>query len=102
MADDPQLEQDLAALLEREWFEPPADFRANALISDMSVHEEARRDPVGWWERQAESLDWFERWEQPLDDSESRRLVLLPQMSALDWDALMVSPAYMRALDLVP
>ena len=71
MADDPQLEQDLAALLEREWFEPPADFRANALISDMSVHEEAQRDPVGWWERQAESLDWFERWEQPLDDSEA-------------------------------
>ena len=28
MADDPQLEQELAALLEREWFEPPADFRA--------------------------------------------------------------------------
>ena len=71
MADDPQLEQDLAALLEREWFEPPADFRANALISDMSVHEEAQRDPVGWWERQAESLDWFERWDQPLDDSEA-------------------------------
>ncbi len=71
MADDPQLEQDLAALLEREWFEPPADFRANALVSDMSVHEEAERDPVGWWERQAESLHWFERWEQALDDSEA-------------------------------
>ncbi len=71
MADDPQLEKDLAALLEREWFEVPEDFRANALVTDMSVHEDAARDPVGWWERQAESLDWFKRWEQPLDDSDA-------------------------------
>ena len=39
---------------------------------------------------------------QPLDASEARRLALLPQTPGMDWDELMVSPAYMRALDLVP
>ncbi len=62
MADDQQLEQELAALLEQEWFEPPADFRAQARITDLSEHEAAERDPVGWWERQARELDWFEPW----------------------------------------
>ncbi len=41
------------------------------------------------------------RW-QPHDDSEARRLALLPQTPAPDWDELMVSPAYMHALDLLP
>ncbi|HSH22420.1 MAG TPA: acetate--CoA ligase, partial [Candidatus Caenarcaniphilales bacterium] len=31
--------------------------------------EEAERDPVGWWERQAEALHWFEKWDTALDDS---------------------------------
>lgn len=38
---------------------------------------------------------------QPLEASELRRLALLPQVSALEWDALMVSPAYMQAMDAV-
>ncbi|MFN4360299.1 MAG: beta-N-acetylhexosaminidase [Hylemonella sp.] len=38
----------------------------------------------------------------PSETSESRRLALLPQTPAPDWDALMVSPAYMHALDLLP
>jgi beta-N-acetylhexosaminidase len=41
------------------------------------------------------------RW-QPSEASEARRLALLPQTPAPDWDALMVSPAYMHALDLLP
>ena len=36
------------------------------------------------------------------DASESRRRALLPVGPALDWNELMVQPAYMRALDLVP
>ncbi|MDP3136873.1 MAG: beta-N-acetylhexosaminidase [Burkholderiaceae bacterium] len=39
-------------------------------------------------------------WE-PLPDSEARRLALLPATPPPDWDALMVQPAYMRALDLL-
>jgi beta-N-acetylhexosaminidase len=38
---------------------------------------------------------------QPLDASEERRLSLLPQMPALGWDDLMVSPRYMHALDWI-
>ena len=41
------------------------------------------------------------RW-QPSEASEARRLALLPQTPAPDWDVLMVSPAYMHALDLLP
>ncbi len=63
------LESELASLLERETFEPSAEFRAHALLSNPAVYEEADRDFEGWWSREAERLDWFERWEQVLDDS---------------------------------
>jgi beta-N-acetylhexosaminidase len=39
---------------------------------------------------------------QPREDSEERRLALLPVTPAPQWDALMVHPAYMQALDLIP
>ncbi len=66
------LEEQLAQLLERERFDPPAEFAANALISDQSVYERAAADPVGWWEAQSrELIDWFEPWETALDDSEA-------------------------------
>jgi len=39
---------------------------------------------------------------QPLEASEQRRLDLLPKAAATPWDALMVQPQYMQALDLLP
>ena len=39
---------------------------------------------------------------QPSPASEQRRLALLPASPALDWDALMRHPDYVRALDLLP
>lgn len=39
---------------------------------------------------------------QPLDASEERRLAMLPASHATSWDDLMVQPAYMQALDLIP
>jgi hypothetical protein len=39
------LEQELNALLEVERFEPPAEFRSEALLSDPAVYEEASADP---------------------------------------------------------
>ena len=39
---------------------------------------------------------------QPSEASEERRLKLLPQTPAPDWDALMVHPDYMHALSLIP
>jgi beta-N-acetylhexosaminidase len=39
---------------------------------------------------------------QALDASEARRRALLPTSQVTPWDDLMVQPAYMRALDLLP
>jgi acetyl-CoA synthetase len=64
------LEKDLQRLMEQGVFEPPKDFREKALIKDESVYEEAAKDPVRWWEQQAdELLDWDQKWETGLDDS---------------------------------
>jgi acetyl-CoA synthetase len=63
------LSDELAELLEVETFEPPEAFRAHALLSDPAIYEDAERDWLGWWSKQAEELDWFEPWEQVLDDS---------------------------------
>src|SRR4051812_24167701 len=62
------LERQLAELLEQERFEPPEAFKANALITDLSVHEAAAKDPVGWWNEQARALHWFSEPEAALDD----------------------------------
>jgi acetyl-CoA synthetase len=65
------LEQQLEEMLEVEKFEPPAEFRAQALWSDPSVYEEAAADPEAWWMRQArELLDWDIEPSQGLDDSD--------------------------------
>ncbi|MGN6187610.1 MAG: acetate--CoA ligase [Conexibacter sp.] len=63
------LEQQLERMLEIERFEPPEAFREQALLRDPSIYEEAARDPQAWWAQQAEALDWFERWDTVLDDS---------------------------------
>jgi acetyl-CoA synthetase len=63
------LERQLGELLEQERFEPPEGFRRDALITDLSVHEEAAKDPAGWWLTQARSiLDWYAEPERGLDD----------------------------------
>jgi acetyl-CoA synthetase len=68
-ADAEQLDRELAELLDVETFEPPAEFREHALLRDPAVYEEAARDPLGWWARQAGELHWFRKWDQVLDDS---------------------------------
>jgi acetyl-CoA synthetase len=66
-----QVEREIAELLDQELFGPPQEFAEQALISDESVHEEAARDPEAWWAEQADALDWFERWDTVLDESEA-------------------------------
>src|SRR5215216_3450899 len=67
-----QIEQELEQLLDQELFEPPAEFRENALISDESVYEEAAKDPEAYWAKQSEELlDWAEPWDTVLDESEA-------------------------------
>src|SRR3954454_18844907 len=64
------LEQELEQLLERETFEPPDEFRENALLNDESIYEKANSDPQAWWAEQAKELHWFTEPEQVLGDSD--------------------------------
>jgi acetyl-CoA synthetase len=65
------LERELGDLLDRERFEPPEEFVRDALVTDMSLHEEAAKDPAAWWLKQStEMLDWFEEPTAALDDSD--------------------------------
>ena len=66
-----QIEREIAELLDQELFEPPREFVEKALIADESMYDEAARDPQAWWAEQAEALDWFERWDTVLDESEA-------------------------------
>jgi acetyl-CoA synthetase len=65
-----QLERELTELLGVERFEPPEAFRAQALLRDPAVYEQAAADPLAWWSEQAEQLHWFRKWDQALDDSQ--------------------------------
>jgi acetyl-CoA synthetase len=63
------LDRELEELLEQERFEPPDEFRQNALWNDPAIYDEANEDPLKWWESHAEQLHWFDKWDQVLDDS---------------------------------
>src|SRR5215203_4706790 len=67
MAEGTTLEARLEELLEREAFPPPQELAEQAVVSDESDYDEAGRDPEAYWARQAESLHWFEKWDQVLD-----------------------------------
>src|SRR3954449_4151740 len=64
------LEQELEQLLDRETFEPPDEFRDNALLNDESIYEKANSDPQAWWAEQAKELHWFTEPKEVLDDSD--------------------------------
>jgi acetyl-CoA synthetase len=70
MAETTSLESRLEELLEQEKFPPPDDFREKALISDDSIYDDADEDFEGFWEKQAEALDWEQKWDQVLDWSD--------------------------------
>jgi acetyl-CoA synthetase len=70
MAGGERLERELAELLEVESFEPPPEFREQALLKDAAVYEQAVGDPLGWWAEQAEQLAWFSPFDEVLDDSD--------------------------------
>jgi acetyl-CoA synthetase len=63
------LEKDLEQLLEQEKFEPPEEFKKNALWSDPSIYDEADEDFRKWWAGHAEELHWFQMWDEVLDDA---------------------------------
>jgi acetyl-CoA synthetase len=64
------LDRELAGLLDVEKFDPPAEFRERALLSDPDIYGWAAEDPLAWWTSQAERLDWFQKWTRVLDDDD--------------------------------
>jgi acetyl-CoA synthetase len=63
MAEDTALS---ALLHEDRRFDPPADLAA-AANAQPGIYEEAARDRLGFWEREAERLHWDTPWTQVLD-----------------------------------
>jgi beta-N-acetylhexosaminidase len=68
------------------------------LLCNQSVGDGSAMDELIAGLEQAQAQG---RW-QPSVDSESRRLALLPETLPQPWDELMLQPAYMQALDLLP
>jgi acetyl-CoA synthetase len=60
--------------IETRVFPPSAEFSANAHIKSFAEYEkiynEAAENPVAFWEKQAESLHWFKKWEVGLEWNE--------------------------------
>jgi len=50
-----------ARLTETRSFPAPAEFAASANV-DASVYDEAHEDPIAFWERAAQRLEWAEPW----------------------------------------
>ncbi|MEO5837261.1 MAG: acetate--CoA ligase [Acidimicrobiales bacterium] len=54
--------------LEERTFPPSPEFRARALVADRSLYEEAERDYVAFWARQARELvSWFSDFDTTLE-----------------------------------
>jgi acetyl-CoA synthetase len=48
-------------------FPPPDEFKADALVSDRSLYEQAEQDLEGFWAEQAERLHWMKPWDRVLE-----------------------------------
>ena len=55
-----------ALLTEKRRFAPPAEFAANAVVSDPSIYDQAE-DFERFWAGWADELDWFRRWDTVLE-----------------------------------
>ena len=53
-------------LSENRTFPPSKQFATNA-NAQPSMYEEAERDRLKFWEKQAERLHWFKKWDEVLD-----------------------------------
>jgi acetyl-CoA synthetase len=58
-----------ARLAEQDEFEPPASFVEQANVTDESIYEEFDETWPECWEAAADRLEWFDDYDQVLDDS---------------------------------
>src|SRR5215204_874523 len=56
--------------MEGEVYYPSQDVVDQAILKDWeALTESARKDPAAFWEEEAEELEWFQKWDKVLDDS---------------------------------
>jgi acetyl-CoA synthetase len=67
MADPKSLAEFDDLLREDRTFDPPAEFRARAVVRDESLYAEAERDPEAFWAKFAAELEWSRPWHTVLD-----------------------------------
>jgi acetyl-CoA synthetase len=48
-------------------FPPPDEFKADALVTDRSLYEQAEQDLEGFWADEAERLHWMRPWDRVLE-----------------------------------
>jgi acetyl-CoA synthetase len=48
-------------------FWPSDELRKRAWVSDESIYQQAKADPVAFWAARAEELHWFKKWETPYE-----------------------------------
>ena len=56
-----------ALLKEGRKFPPPKDFAKRARINSPRIHQEAKKNPVAFWEKQAKELRWMKPWKKGLE-----------------------------------
>ena len=62
------VDPEISALLhEDRVFDPPAEFRATAIVRDTAPYEDAERDYEGFWAKFASELEWSRTWTKVLD-----------------------------------
>jgi acetyl-CoA synthetase len=60
----------MGAKLEGEVYYPSAEVEEQAFVKNWEeIAEKARKDLPGFWAERAEELEWFQKWDQVLDDS---------------------------------
>ncbi len=51
---------------------PPSELAALSYVPDYeAVYAQAEADPAAFWADRAEELDWYQKWDQVLDDSQA-------------------------------
>src|SRR5213082_202012 len=56
-----------ALLQEGRKFPPAKAFTKSARVRSMALYQEARRNPVRFWEREAKELAWIKPWTRALE-----------------------------------
>jgi len=52
---------------EKGYFWPSEEMKKHAWINDEKIYEEAAKNPVAFWEKQAQAISWYTKWKKAYD-----------------------------------